>query len=113
MVERRKKKRSRPDAHPLAARVKLRPSSAPAIDRRGVKRGTPERADRERITFLLDAELIERLRNAVYWSEGVTLASLVADSLTRTVDKMERNRGASFPRRKAELPTGRPRKNSE
>jgi hypothetical protein len=112
MVERRKKKRSKVEEHPLASKVKLRPSG-PAIDRRAGRRGTAERTERERITLLLDADLIERLRNAVYWSDGVTLAGLVADSLTRTVDKMERARGTSFPRRKAELPTGRPRKGNE
>jgi hypothetical protein len=110
MVERRKKKRTHAEEHPLASKVKLKPSG-PAIDRRGARRGaSAERTERERITLLLDADLIERLRNAVYWSDGVTLAGLVADSLARTVDKMERARGMAFPRRKAELPTGRPRK---
>jgi hypothetical protein len=109
MAERRKKKRSRSDGHPLASKARLRPSG-PAIDRRRTARDRAAvSVDRERITLLLDAELIDRLRNAVYWSDGLTLAGLVAASFERTLDQMERTRGASFPKRKGELPTGRPR----
>lgn len=107
MVERRKKQR--PGEHPLAAKAKLRPSG-PALDRRKAKRETERAAEKQRLTFLLNVDLIERLRNAVYWTTGLTLAAFVAESLTRSLDRLEAGRGAPFPKRRGELQTGRPRK---
>lgn len=108
MVERRKKARSK--EHPLARKVKLRPKG-PALERRRAARtAASSRPERERITLLLNRSLIERLRNAVYWTPGMTLARLVAESLEATITSMEAERGAPFPRREHELKIGRPAK---
>lgn len=108
MVERRKKARSK--EHPLASKVKLRPKG-PALDRRAsARKKETDRPERERITLLLHRSLIERLRNAVYWTAGLTLAGLVARSIEASIAQLESERGAPFPQRESELKIGRPAK---
>jgi hypothetical protein len=73
----------------------------------------PEEAPRpakERMTFHLPVEVMERAKNAVYWTPGLTLADLAAQALTDAVDRMEKKKGESFPPRKADLKGGRPMK---
>ncbi|MGB5636638.1 MAG: hypothetical protein WBM44_22795 [Waterburya sp.] len=63
---------------------------------------------RERLTAKLPVEVIERARNAVYWSPGLTLASLTEDALSAYIDALEAERGEVFPQRQGELKLGRP-----
>lgn len=65
---------------------------------------------KERMTFHLPVDVMERAKNAVYWTPGLTLADLAAQALTDAVDRLEKKRGESFPPRKAELKGGRPMK---
>ena len=60
------------------------------------------------MTFHLPVDVIERAKNAVYWTPGLTLADLAARALTRALDEIERKRGNSFPKRREELKGGRP-----
>jgi len=53
-------------------------------------------------------DVIERLKNAVYWTPGLTLASLAEDAFSKAVDDLEKEKEAKFPKRKEELKTGRP-----
>lgn len=62
-----------------------------------------------RLTVSLPGELVDRLRNAVYWSPGLTLAWLIAKSLRTSLAEMESLRQEPFPRRTTALRAGRPR----
>jgi len=44
----------------------------------------------------------------VYWTPGLTLASLAEDAFSKAVDDLEKEKEAKFPKRKEELKTGRP-----
>lgn len=70
----------------------------------------PERVVKERLTVHLPVDLIDRIKNAVYWTPGLTLAGLAEEALTAAVEKLERQRGEPFPPRKAALKGGRPLK---
>jgi hypothetical protein len=75
-----------------------------------VKPGKPASIAKQRMTVTLPVELLERLRNVVYWTPGLTLARLIEDAVTDTIEAMEkRNHGEPFPRRIAQLKGGRPR----
>lgn len=63
---------------------------------------------RERMTVHLSAELLDRVRNAVYWSPGLTLAEFTEEALQRHMDLLEEKRGEAFPARAGELKRGRP-----
>lgn len=68
------------------------------------------RQAKERMTFHLPVEVMDRAKNAVYWTPGLTLAELATEALTEAVDRLEKKRKEAFPPRKAELRGGRPMK---
>lgn len=63
---------------------------------------------KQRITVQISHNVIERLKNAVYWTPGLTLAALAEEAFSRAIDRLENERAARFPDRKEELKTGRP-----
>ena len=63
---------------------------------------------KERLTVNLPPELIERARNAVYWTPGLTLAGLTEEAISKGLARLEKKNGAPFKERDGKLPTGRP-----
>ena len=61
----------------------------------------------QRVTVSLPTALIERLRNAVYWTEDLPMAGLVAEAIQDIVTKMEKANGGTFPQRVSPLKRGR------
>jgi hypothetical protein len=64
---------------------------------------------RRRVTLTLPNSLLERLRNAVYWTGHGPLARLIVDAVTDAVVHLEESNGQPFPQRLAPLRPGRPR----
>jgi hypothetical protein len=64
---------------------------------------------RKRLTVSLPLELLERSRNTVYWTKGLTLARLLEEALTTSLDHREELNGQPFQRRLEDLKGGRPR----
>ena len=63
---------------------------------------------KQKITFSLPTALIERLRNAVYWTGNRPLASLVEEAIESLVTEMEEVNREAFPQRLSPLKAGRP-----
>lgn len=61
----------------------------------------------ERITFQFPANLIERLRNAAFWSPGTSMAGLAEQALETALERLEKQRGKPFPPRQHPLRPGR------
>jgi hypothetical protein len=71
------------------------------------------RTPKERVTFQLPVELIEKARDVVYFTPGLTMARLMEDALVAQLKWREKSRGQIFPSRAgAALRTGRPVKSS-
>ncbi len=70
---------------------------------------SPSRSRKQRVTITLPLSLLERLRNAVYWTGHGPLARLIADALDDAVTHMETSNGQAFPQRLSPLKRGRPR----
>src|SRR5437867_526368 len=62
-----------------------------------------------RLTVSLPGDLVDRLRDAVYWSPSLTLAWLITHSLRTTLRELESLRQGPFPKRTNALRVGRPR----
>ena len=62
-----------------------------------------------RLTVSLPGDLVDRLRDAVYWSPNLTLAWLIAQSLRVSLADLEKSRHGPFPKRRMGLRVGRPR----
>jgi hypothetical protein len=64
---------------------------------------------KQRVTVSLSVPLIERLRNAVYWTEPISLVKLFTEALEEIVTEMEEVNGGAFPQRVSPLKRGRRR----
>ena len=64
-------------------------------------------SQKQRVTISLPTTLIERLRNAVYWTGHGPLVGLVADAIADIVTQMEEVNGGIFPQRISPLKRGR------
>ncbi len=63
--------------------------------------------DKQKIAVQLPSDLVEKARDAVYWTPGMTLNRLAQLALSHTLECMESLRGVPFPPRGGNLPKGR------
>lgn len=97
--------------NPLDALVPLQ--EAPAAPR---KRTTPpataaepaRKTGKDRLTVHLPVDVIDRAKNAVFWTPGLTLAGLAETAFLKALERLEKENGGPFAPRKAELKGGRP-----
>jgi transcriptional regulator with XRE-family HTH domain len=82
-----------------------------------------DKAERGRLSVVLEVSVVERLRNAAFWTPGMTLAKLVQQGLEEYARRLEaapahlpdpdtgkvitKGAGEPFPTRTAPLPVGR------
>ena len=78
--------------------------------------------NKQRLTVQISEDTIERAKNAVYWTRGLTLAQLTEEALEKAIKNLEKNsviyddstgrplkdKNDCFPSRKEELKSGRP-----
>jgi hypothetical protein len=75
-----------------------------------MKRKRKREMPKKPANFRVEETLLERARNAVWHvGRGLTLSSLLQDSLHEAVERLERehNGGKPFPARKGVVPKGR------
>lgn len=79
---------------------------------RTIPRAKPQKANgKQRVTITLPPDLLDRLRNAVYWTPHLTLAGFIEAAVGGRLDELEKQNGEPFPTRAEELKGGRPRRN--
>ena len=82
----------------------------PANQRARPSKAETQQSGRVRLTVSLPVDLVDRLRDAVYWSPDLKLAWLIAQSLRASLADLEKSRqGGPFPKRIMALRAGRPR----
>lgn len=62
-----------------------------------------------RLTVNLSKDLVDRLRDTVYWIPQLTLSRLVEEAIYSSLTRLESANRGRYPRRTAELKPGRPR----
>jgi hypothetical protein len=62
-----------------------------------------------RLTVNLPKELVDRLRDTVYWIPQLTLSRLVEEAIDSSLAQLETANEGRYPRRAEELKPGRPR----
>lgn len=69
------------------------------------------KSSKERITLHISTDLLEKMKNAVYYEPGLTLAGFAEEALAVALEKLEKKRGEPYPERKiVKLRPGRPLK---
>ncbi len=70
----------------------------------------PSKAPRMvRLTVNLPSHLVEQMRDAVYWTPGLTLAWMIARAVRTSLTELETVHQGPFPKRLKPLRAGRPR----
>lgn len=97
---------SMPNHHPVlakqgSARMRGRPATQDHSDQL--------RTRMVRLTVNLPAELADRMRDAVYWTPGLTIAWFIASAIRTSLTELETIHRAPFPKRARQLRPGRPR----
>lgn len=64
---------------------------------------------RQRMTVSLPADLVERVRDAAYWTPGSTMAGLITEALEGLLRQRELQNGRPFAPRLGALKPGRPK----
>jgi len=72
--------------------------------------GSSTKIEKERLTVHIPVDLIDRVKNAVYWTPGLTLARLAETAFGKEIEELEKEKGEPFPPRREELRGGRPLK---
>lgn len=72
-----------------------------------------ENNKKERLTVQISSEVIDRIKDAVYWTPGLTLSALSEEAFIKIIDFLESERKSPFPKRKEELKSGRPIKDKK
>jgi hypothetical protein len=93
----------------VSGSIKNEHGGAPSPFSRSQEAGQQQLPRMVRLTVSLPGDLVDRLRDAVYWSPGLTLAWLIAQSLRTSLTEMESLRQSPFPKRTSALRAGRPR----
>ena len=62
-----------------------------------------------RLTVNLPSDLVEQMRDAVYWTPGLTLAWMIARAVCASLAELTSAHQGPFPRRPKPLRAGRPR----
>lgn len=72
------------------------------FDKKGVRRS--------KVSAEIDYSVSERVKNAVYWTPGLTMARFIEKALEDAIEKLEEEKGGKFEAREGELVGGRPMK---
>ncbi|MCB1068565.1 MAG: hypothetical protein KDK56_10330 [Simkania sp.] len=64
--------------------------------------------ERIRISAEISGNVAERIKNAVYWTPGMTMAGFIEESLAKAIEELEQEKGEKFPQRERQLVGGRP-----
>jgi hypothetical protein len=117
----RRSRSDRPQRRPLGDRALSRltdpldellgdstPEVAPDTDRPEAPPPPATAAPRLRLSTEIGAQVLDRAKDAVFWTPGQTLAAFVEEALSREVARRTDERGEPFPRRTSPLPPGHP-----
>jgi len=74
------------------------------------KEEKPEKVKKERLTVHVPVDLIDRVKNAVYWTPGLTLGGFAETAFQKELDRLEKKHGGPYEARESELKGGRPMK---
>lgn len=82
---------------------------AASVTSTGPVKHKPEAPRMVRLTVNLPSHLVEQMRDAVYWTPGLTLAWLVARAVRASLTELEAMHQGPFAKRTKPLRAGRPR----
>jgi hypothetical protein len=69
----------------------------------------PESAEgKQKLTVHLDADIVNRVKNAAYWNPRLTIAKIAERGIRLALREVEKENGGAYPQRDGDLVGGRP-----
>jgi len=100
------KKKKTMGTNPLEAYLATRVDNDEVVEKKGAAVAPKKK---ERITIHLPLELIDRVKNVVYWEPGITLTGFAEYAFETALQEQVEKRGEPYPERKERtLKSGRP-----
>ena len=65
-------------------------------------------SEKQRVTVQISSEVMNRLKNAVYWTPGITISSSIESAIEDKLCALEKANNGQFEQRPEELKAGRP-----
>lgn len=63
---------------------------------------------RQKLTVHLEADIVNRVKNAAYWNPRLTIARIAERGIRLALREVEKDHGGAYPQREGELVGGRP-----
>ena len=63
---------------------------------------------RQKLTVHLDADVVNRVKNAAYWNPRLTIARIAERGIRLALKEVEKDHGGAYPQREGDLVGGRP-----
>jgi hypothetical protein len=63
---------------------------------------------RQKLTVHLEADIVNRVKNAAYWNPRLTIAKIAERGIRLALREVEKEHGGAYPQREGELVGGRP-----
>ena len=63
---------------------------------------------RRKLTVHLEADIVNRVKNAAYWNPRLTIAKIAERGIRLALKEVEKDHGGAYPQREGELVGGRP-----
>lgn len=97
----------RPASEPTIAGAAKPPAGERTATRERAVPSVPgPRTPRTNVQGYIDARVLERARDAAFWTPGVSLSALIERGLRAEIARLEAERGESFPPRRGPLTPG-------
>lgn len=97
--------------NPLTDYLTHKDNTKKKTPQKDIKPAIEEKSLKTRVTIHLPVDLIDKVKNAVYWEPGLTLTEFAEQALARELKRWEKEWGEEYPKRKDyHLKGGRPLK---
>lgn len=97
-----------PRAKPVADDDAAGSSPPPAAPKAAAADAAVPPEGRQKLTVHLEADIVNRVKNAAYWNPRLTIARIAERGIRLALREVEKEHGGAYPQREGELVGGRP-----
>jgi len=97
-----------PKARPVADDDAAGSSPPPAAPEATTANAAVAPEGRQKLTVHLEADVVNRVKNAAYWNPRLTIARIAERGIRLALREVEKEHGGAYPQREGELVGGRP-----
>lgn len=100
----------KPKPEPIMVEATPKPTlpPEPSNDTEAVRQEVAPVEGRQKLTVHLEADIVNRVKNAAYWNPRLTIAKIAERGIRLALREVEKEHGGAYLQREGELVGGRP-----